>query len=288
MPDHNEHSASEQARMKSDALQVSEKIASRRTMVDVGGELTNDPELAKAIAVSSFHERVRNCAGNRGLVRFCRACCFPISSNEQQDYMCIECRALADKMWLPKEAWLPRETEPADGPIRCGTFSGEPVRSSKLQYEQANRYVSIANRLMERFVGLFPNYVWTDEETAIDLMDAEIKTQRMERQSILVAWELETKKHKQRFDNILGVEIEERRAEQDPEWEGTEHDDGRSLKELSAYIDTELMAAKRQAISSEICTGQGLLLVYEQFESRMLKIAGLAVTAILSSRRKRS
>ena len=42
-------------------------------------------------------------------------------------------------------------TNSADRPIQCGTFSEKPVRSKKVQFEQAERYVAIANRLMEHY-----------------------------------------------------------------------------------------------------------------------------------------
>jgi hypothetical protein len=46
--------------------------------------------------------------------------------------------------------------------------------------KMAQRYRDISTRLLERYSDLFQNYAWTDEETAIDLMAAEIKTLRFE------------------------------------------------------------------------------------------------------------
>ena len=75
-------------------------------------------------------------------------------------------------------------TNSAEQPIRCGTFSGMAVRGVKAQFEQANRYLDISNRLMECYVGLFANCAWVDEESAICKLVAEIKTLRHEKESL--------------------------------------------------------------------------------------------------------
>jgi len=48
------------------------------------------------------------------------------------------------------------------------------VPSQKLQFERAERYRDIANRLMEHYVGLFPDCAWVDEESAIARMALDI------------------------------------------------------------------------------------------------------------------
>jgi hypothetical protein len=72
---------------------------------------------------------------------------------------------------MPK---LMRQTNSAEQPIRCGTFGEKAVRPQKVQFEQAERYRDIANRLMEHYVGLFPDCAWVDEESAIARMALDI------------------------------------------------------------------------------------------------------------------
>jgi hypothetical protein len=60
----------------------------------------------------------------------------------------------------PSEDAALRQTDSAEQPIRCGTFGEKAVRPQKVQFEQAERYRDIANRLMEHYVGLFPDCAW--------------------------------------------------------------------------------------------------------------------------------
>ena len=69
---------------------------------------------------------------------------------------------------------MPKLTNSAEQPIRCGTFGEKAVRPQKVQFEQAERYRDIANRLMEHYVGLFPDCAWVDEESAIARMALDI------------------------------------------------------------------------------------------------------------------
>jgi len=64
-------------------------------------------------------------------------------------------------------------------------LSRKAILDIETQLGQAERYRGIASRLMERYSAAFPNYAWTDEESAVDLMDAEIKTARLERDHLL-------------------------------------------------------------------------------------------------------
>jgi hypothetical protein len=45
---------------------------------------------------------------------------------------------------------------------------------------RAKAYGDLGAQLLRRYVELFPNYAWTDEQNAIDLMAAEIITLRIE------------------------------------------------------------------------------------------------------------
>ena len=54
------------------------------------------------------------------------------------------------------------------------------VRTEAFQ-ERESAYVKISQQLLAKYVELFPAYAWTDEQTAIDLMAAEIATLRIEK-----------------------------------------------------------------------------------------------------------
>lgn len=88
--------------------------------------------------------------------------------------------------------------------------------------------------------------------------------------------------------NYVLNEVDQVRAAQDEEWGGPEHDDKHSIREWSKYIGKQLTLADKAIIDSEKRTGEALTLELDHFESRMLKIAGLSIAAIQSSRRKRN
>ena len=76
---------------------------SRGTMCDVSAH----PETAKAIARSSFQARVDGNWHNAEIARFCKACWAKISkdeADEHHDTLCVECRAMRERDWLPAEA----------------------------------------------------------------------------------------------------------------------------------------------------------------------------------------
>ena len=77
------------------------------------------------------------------------------------------------------------------------------------------------------------------------------------------------------YDLIIGEIGIERRA-QDQQWGGPAHDDAHVGTEWADYIHKQNTLASVQALNPE------------QFESRMVKVAALAIAAIESSRRKRS
>lgn len=54
-----------------------------------------------------------------------------------------------------------------------------------LESERAVAYVRLVKHLLNRYSECFPTYVWTDPETSIDLMAAEIMAARHERDMAL-------------------------------------------------------------------------------------------------------
>ena len=69
-------------------------------------DLSNDERLARAIALSSFQQRVETYSLNQDAVAYCRACFAPISKQDHAkwcDIFCVECRAMQDRTYLPNE-----------------------------------------------------------------------------------------------------------------------------------------------------------------------------------------
>ena len=69
-----------------------------------------------------------------------------------------------------------------------------PDKNQQRDKIQAQEYRRVSAILLNRYAGLFPRYVWTDDETAIDLMAAEIKTLR-----------IEVERYKSAYGNAMGI-----------------------------------------------------------------------------------
>lgn len=55
-----------------------------------------------------------------------------------------------------------------------------PDKNQERDKIQAQEYRRVKGILLSRYAEIFPQYVWQDDETAIDLMAAEIKTLRID------------------------------------------------------------------------------------------------------------
>ena len=75
-------------------------------------------------------------------------------------------------------------TDSAERQLGVVMLSQKAIRDIETQFERAERYRDIANRLMEHYVGLFPDCAWVDEESAIGRMASEIRALRREKESL--------------------------------------------------------------------------------------------------------
>lgn len=89
----------------------------------------------------------------------------------------------------------------------------------------------------------------------------------------------------QRFDEILGREIEQRRAEQDAKHGGQAHDDTHTPVEWIRFIHE--FAFRAQYAWKESNDGSFGHLDLPAYEDKLLDVIALAISAIQSSRRKR-
>lgn len=80
--------------------------------------------------------------------------------------------------------------------------------------------------------------------------------------------------------DLLFGEISRERDRQDRIWGGVEHDDSHSRQDWLSFIHKQGRLAEQAWSPSAVAEK-------EFFESRMVKIAALAIAAIESSRRKR-
>jgi len=126
------------------------------------------------------------------------------------------------------------------------------------------------------------NWVYQGPLESIDLLVAEILTVRKERETA-EASEAQLARmageYERRFMAILGPELLKRREEQDAVHGGPAHDDCHIRMEWVAFI--RQWATKASVWADEKADAK-------QFESRMFDIAGLAISAIQSTRRKRA
>jgi hypothetical protein len=66
------------------------------------------------------------------------------------------------------------------GSVHHKTFDGKPDRVAEMNANRARAYEELTTQILKRYTELFPNYAWTDASAAVDLMAAEITTQRSE------------------------------------------------------------------------------------------------------------
>lgn len=178
--------------------------------------------------------------------------------------------------------------------------------------------MAVEELILARYMGVFPNFVWTDARAAIDLMNAEIITTRKEcadeqsrRKSLhaiitqvcdlfqcgtpdkdglecapLLAGVTDQNEHRKalrvyqrRFDSILGSEIEGERAAQDKQWGGPSHDNQHERFEWVGFMRKFLKRAEEFGYM-----GAGLEQI-DSYEANLIKVAALCVAAVQASRR---
>lgn len=132
--------------------------------------------------------------------------------------------------------------------------------------------MAIEEHLLNRYLGTFQNYEWTDAHSAIDLMHAEVLTLRKEMAA------LDDSAAEDRI--CLGPEIRSERARQDAQWGGPAHDDEHERYDWPHFI---VKFTQRAMASAHVDDAVAIL----SYESAMVKVAALAIAAIQSSRRKR-
>ena len=164
----------------------------------------------------------------------------------------------------PSEDAALRQTNSAEQPIQCGTFGGKDVRSRKAQFEQAEKYLDISNRLKDHYAGLFPDCAWVDEESAIALM----ALARM------------AGEYKRLYHEICGPMLTRCRASQDAEHGGPAHDDTHTPAEWAEFIRKFAGRAEYQGQFQDNAEA------IARYQKCMIDVAGLAISAVLSSQRK--
>lgn len=125
------------------------------------------------------------------------------------------------------------------------------------------------------------NWVYQGPLESIDLLVAEILTAREERK-VAEASEAQLARmageYERRFMAILGPELLKRREEQDAKHDGPAHDDCHTRLDWTRFIHNWNNKATIWSLEASDA---------EHFESRMFDVAGLAIAAIQSTRRKR-
>lgn len=169
--------------------------------------------------------------------------------------------------------------------------------------------------VMGCYTDLFPNYAWTGAQAAMDLMNAEVKTLRMEADDVdkqntacleMLRVVLDTRdvhgvpegiaRLSMQFSSTLGCEIAYERGVQDKQWGGNihdEHDAADWIGFMNKFLNRAAMAAK-VILEKEMPNFQFRQIStpydadpYAGYEDNLIKVAALAVAAIQSSRRKR-